>query len=77
MSDARNSPSKASVDDSMWEDDLDKGNKPSYKKSGWAMLACRCTMWACTKITKLIPSFRWDGKCIWWIEGALAEKICQ
>ena len=34
-------------------------------------------MWACMKIAKVVPGFRWDGKCIWWIEGVLAEKACQ
>ena len=34
-------------------------------------------MWACTKIAKVVPGFRWDRKCTWWIEGVLAEKACQ
>ena len=29
------------------------------------------------KIAKVIPAFRWDGKCTWWIEGALAKRVHQ
>ena len=75
MLDARDS--EASVDDGMWEDDVDEGNKPSREKPSRATLAWRRTMWACTKIAKVVPGFRWDGKCTWCIEGALAEKVRQ
>ena len=34
-------------------------------------------MWACMKIAKVVPGFRWDRKCTWWIEGVLAEKARQ
>jgi hypothetical protein len=77
MLDARDSTSEASVDDGMWEDDLDEGNKPSREKPSRATLAWRRTMWACTKIAKVVPGFRWDGKCKWWVEGVLADKARQ
>ena len=77
MLDARDTPSKASSDDGMWEDDLDESDKPGREKPSRTTLAWRRTMWACSKIAKVVPGFRWDGKCTWWIEGVLAEKARQ
>jgi protein SMG6 len=77
MLDARDSPSEASADDGMWEDDVDDNDKPCREKPSRTTLAWRRTMWACTKIAKVVSGFRWDGKCTWWVEGVLAEKTRQ
>jgi len=74
MLDTRDFPSDASVDDGMWEDDVGKEDKPSCEKPSRVMLAWQCAKWACTKITKVVLGFRWDGK---WIEGVLTEKAHQ
>jgi protein SMG6 len=77
MLDARDSPSEASGEDGMWEDDFDDNDKPCRETPSRATLAWRRTMWACTKITKSVPGFEWDGKSKWWIDGVLAEKARQ
>jgi len=74
MLDVRDFPSDASVDDGMWEDDVGEEDKPSREKPSRVMLAWQRTKWACTKITKVVLGFRWDGK---WIEGVLTEKARQ
>ena len=67
MLDARDPQSETL--DGMWEDDDDNNDKPSR-----ATLAWRRTFWASTKIAKIVPGFRWDGRRGWEIDGALAEK---
>jgi hypothetical protein len=77
MLDARDTPPDALDEDGMWEDDLDDSDKPSREKPSRATLAWRRTMWACTKIAKVVPGFRWDGKGARGIDGVLAEKVRQ
>ena len=64
-------------EDSMWEEDIDQNDKPSCEKPSRATLAWCRTMWACTKIAKVISGFHWDGKSTWWIARMLAEKARQ
>ena len=61
-------------EDGMWEDDLDGNNKPCHERPSRATLAWRRIMWACTKIGKVVPSFQWDRRSTWWIDGMLAEN---
>jgi hypothetical protein len=77
MLDARDPLSETLDEDGMWEDDLDENDKPSREKPSRATLAWRRTMWACTKIAKVVSGFHWDGKSRWWIDGMLAEKARQ
>ncbi|KAI9455599.1 hypothetical protein BJY52DRAFT_638264 [Lactarius psammicola] len=69
MLDARDA-SAESVD-GMWEDD-DDNDKAS--RATRATLAWRRTIWASTRIAKIVPGFEWDGKRAWCVDGALAEK---
>lgn len=64
-------------EDGMWEDDLHEKYNPSWEKPRHATLAWRCTIWACTKIAKVVPRSHWDGKSTWWIDRILAEKARQ
>ncbi|KAH9053859.1 hypothetical protein EDB87DRAFT_1676684 [Lactarius vividus] len=57
--------------DGMWEDD-DDNEKAS--RATRATLAWRRTVWASTRIAKIVPGFVWDGKRSWWVDGMLAEK---
>ena len=77
MLDAQDPLPKTLDEDSMWEEDIDQIDKPSCEKPSWATLAWRRTMWACTKIAKVISGFHWDGKSTWWIARTLAEKARQ
>jgi len=61
----------------MWEDDLDENDKPGYEKPSRRMLTWQHTMWACMKITKVVPGFHWDRRSTWWVDGMLAEKARQ
>jgi hypothetical protein len=75
--DVRHPLPKMLNEDGMWEDDLNKHDKPSCEKPGQMMLAWRGTMWAYTKIAKLVSRFHWDAKSMWWIDKILAEKVHQ
>ncbi|KAH9171504.1 hypothetical protein EDB89DRAFT_1108247 [Lactarius sanguifluus] len=57
--------------DGTWEDD-DDNEKAS--RATRATLAWRRTVWASTRIAKIVPGFVWDGKRSWWVDGMLAEK---
>ncbi|KAH9028113.1 hypothetical protein EDB85DRAFT_2074672 [Lactarius pseudohatsudake] len=58
--------------DGTWEDDDDNNEKAS--RATRATLAWRRTVWASTRIAKIVPGFVWDGKRSWWVDGMLAEK---
>jgi len=69
MLDARDA-SAESVD-GMWEDgdDNDRASRATRATLMWWR-----TIWASTRISKIVPGFEWDGKRSWWVDGALAEK---
>jgi len=65
MLDMRDSLPETLDEVGKWEDDLDETDRPTHEKPSCMMLAWRCTMWACTKVAKVVPRFHWDGKRTW------------
>jgi len=55
MLDAHDPLPQALDKDGVWEDDLDANDKLAREKPSRATLAWRRTMWACTKIAKVVP----------------------
>src|SRR6267378_3873383 len=74
MLDARDSLPEMLDEVGKWEDDPDEADRPAREKPSRATLAWRRTVWACTKVAKVVPGFHWDGKRVRWIDGMFAEK---